>query len=223
MKKLVSAVLAVVFLSATAAFAAPEISLRAGLDVAGKMGLDVKTSINDVKQPALTVDGSEDASTGFSIGAEILFPIAHIVKVGGGIAYLPDREVGKSKIAPNDKKMTVGAVPIYATVQVNPIPLNGLYFKGNIGLSILMINNGLEDGLHIASSGEWDATTTFYGIYASIGAGYEFPFGLFAELAYDIHSANQKDSVTISSVKFELDGTYTYTKLGLTVGYKFKL
>ncbi|MDR3048872.1 MAG: porin family protein [Elusimicrobiota bacterium] len=228
MKKLGIAVLAIMFLSVAAAFAAPEISLRAGVDIAGNLGLDSKTTISGFPYPFDSLngesktDGNETASAGFNIGAEILFPIAGIVKVGGGFAYLPDREIGKEKIEGLDKKMTLNALPIYATVQVSPFPISSLYMKGNIGVSIMGIKNGLEESLHQLND-SWDVTETFVGIYASIGAGYEFPFGLFAELAYDIHSASSKNSLSVGSIQIENDTTYTYTKLGLTVGYKFKL
>ena len=177
MKKLVLAVLAVVF-AAGAVFAESEINLKLGVDLAGKYRVG---------------DDSIDMNTGINIHGEYLAAVSGMMKVGGGLQYLLHRNVdgvsGDNGIA---------FLPFYATVEVSPFAaIEELFFKGNIGY-----------GFAIPENSDFDTES---GLYYAIGAGYNFPNGFIIDVSYGWHDISSNDADA------------TYSKLGINVGYKFKL
>ncbi|MDR3243754.1 MAG: porin family protein [Elusimicrobiota bacterium] len=192
MKKLVIAVAAAVFFAGSV-FAAGEINVKAGVQLGG----------------SLKVEGGGESTSftppeGFSIGAEFLYPVAKIVKVGGGVDYLVARKIDKDA---SSNASEVSFIPIYAAIQVNPIAAaDGVFFKGKVGYSIFSLSNlGSEQ-------------TTKGGLTWGLGAGYEFPFGLILGLSYDFYYSAIEDS---RDDRDTMD--ITYSALTVAVGYKFKL
>jgi hypothetical protein len=126
------------------------------------------------------------------------------LKCGLGLGYLVPTKIDKA--ASNTK---ISYFPIYFTLQFNPLTrandeyLKGIFVKGNIGYNAYFssdLKNAKDTG----------------GLYYAIGAGYEFPFGALIELMYSEYD---------SSSKFD-DGSktnFTYSCVGLNVGYKFKI
>jgi hypothetical protein len=190
MRKSLLTVLALAFLSGYA-FASDgsngEINVLAGVNVAGTISFE--GSDDDLKPDA-----------GFAIGAEYLYPVvADIVKVGIGVQYLFPTK------ADSDAESKISYVPIYATVQVNPISVaKEVFFKANIGYAVISVSD-LDDGV--------DAKD---GFICGLGAGYEFPFGLILSADYSFYYAS------LSEEGHE-DSDFNYSKLGLNAGYKFKL
>lgn len=187
MKKLVFAVLAMVFLAGSAfAVDGAAINLKVGLDVAG--------GISGGKD----FSGSEDVKAGFSLAAEYLFKFNDVFKLGAGLEYQIPREVDIN----NDAKISY--MPIYISAEVSPIaPLRELYFKGNLGYNVLF---------------DWDIDAykdQSGGVYFALGAGYVFDFGLILEAMYSYYYA------TFTYGPY--DGSVSYGKLGLNVGYRFNI
>ncbi|MDR3048554.1 MAG: porin family protein [Elusimicrobiota bacterium] len=190
MKKLVSVAIAML-LAASVGFAAGEINVKAGYDLASSISISGENG------------GSGLSADGVEVGAEFLMPVANMVKVGGGVSYLLARDVYKKDGYKTNVNFSY--IPIYATIQVNPIStLPGIFLKGNIGYSVFSLGGDGSTGAETSG-----------GLYYSAGAGYEFPFGLIAELAY--FGVN-------SSLKFGDDTQdVTYGALAIRAGYKFKL
>jgi hypothetical protein len=191
MKKVLLSVLAVAFL-AGAAFAGDgskgQINVEVGVDVAG-----------NVKYGNV----SYTPETGFSLGAEYLYPVLDILKVGIGVQYLTPRKIDSNYI----NKLSY--IPVYVAVQLNPITtVPEIFFRGNLGCAIF----NMSDSDHLSR--------TNGGLTWGLGAGYEFPFGLFIEAIYSFYySSTERDSSASQVIKYD----FTYSKLGLNVGYKFNL
>ncbi|MDR1941638.1 MAG: hypothetical protein LBQ47_04870 [Endomicrobium sp.] len=144
------------------------------------------------------------------------------MKIGGGLQYLAPRKLD----ADNSPKFSW--LPIYATVQVNPIKAAPeVYFKGDIGYNIIA-----DDDFEYTTE-DYDSnivkgdTERKGGLYWALGAGYEFPFGLVLDLSYGFYYST-------TEVKYQYDflgdvareeHTFdnAYSKLTLSVGYKFKI
>ena len=178
MKKLVLLVVTAVVFMAGAAFAEGEINVKLGLDVAG--------------EASYSRGGSVDINTGVNVQGEYLAVATDILKAGGGLQYLlPRNQDGVSG------DHGVSFLPIYATVEVNPIkPAKEVFFKANLGYGLAI------------PEGDGDTES---GLYYAIGAGYNFPFGLILDISYAWH--------TITSG----DADFTYSKIGLNAGWKFKI
>jgi len=184
MKKIVFAALAVVFLSG-AAFAAGEINVKFGVDVAGNLSAKANGD-----------NSSKDMNTGINLQGEYLAVLSDIVKVGAGLQYLFPRNLDGVSGA-----YGLSFLPIYATVEVNPIEAaKEVFFKANLGYGLVFPESG----------GDSES-----GLYWAIGAGYNFPFGLIVDLSYGWHYFSVSD--------FGNSIDYTYSKLGINVGYKFKI
>ncbi|MDR1695328.1 MAG: outer membrane beta-barrel protein [Endomicrobium sp.] len=190
----VSALLFVFLFFAGVSFAAGEVNVKLGLDPVGNF--DAKLDLGE--------DASESFKFGFNLSAEYLYPVHEIVRVGAGLEYLFPREVDV------EESPKFSWLPVYATVLVNPItPVPELYFKGNIGYTVLFDVSNADDLANEKG-----------GLYWALGAGYEFDFGLVLEAmygfyysSYDITYAGQ----TVGTVDI------THSKLGINIGYKFKL
>ena len=182
--------------------------INAGLGLA--LGGTVKAERSSSAGLGLSGSNSESAKLGgISLYGEYLYPVHEIVKLGGGLQYLVEREV-----ADVDESPKFSYLPVYFTIQVNPInAAKEVFFKGNIGYSLLFTDSwdaGYGSGINRDEKG---------GFYYGISAGYEFPFGLVASISYDVYSSETKYSVGGNYDKFE----YTYGIIGLNAGYKFKI
>ena len=195
MKKLVLALLAVAVM-AGAAFAEGE-------EMKVKVGLEMANNLNESNS-----GGNIDMDMGFGGSLEFLFPVASIVKIGPGIgvSYAGIKQTPDMKA--NGVTESFTNVPIYATIEVNPIKeAPGVFFKGSLGLNIgtLSVSGPSIMGVNSGSS-------SGSGIYYGIGAGYQFPFGLFLDAMYSGNGAAEEGG-----------GTITYSKVSISAGYKFAL
>lgn len=159
-----------------------------------KAGLDTAGSISGGGD----FSGSDDVKMGFTLAGEYLFKFNDVFRLGGGIAYQLPRETDTYDEA------KISYMPIYITMELSPISAaRGVYFKGNLGYNVLFDfdRTGYED----------DAG----GVYLGFGAGYAFNFGLLLEMMYDFHYG------TASAGPY--DGSISYGKFGLNVGYRINI
>ena len=200
MKKLALAALALVF-TAGAAFAA-----EAGdRFIKTKLGADIGTSFK-YKVESESVSG--DVNLGISLGGEYLYAINDVFSIGAGLQYLLPRNGEVSMGGHSTEVNSLSWLPIYATVQANPISeMKEMFFKANIGYSVLF-----DFDIPEAGSESLDKKG---GLYWAIGAGYEFPSGLTLEATYEsFYSSASSGHVTVD---------LPYGKIGISAGYKFKL
>jgi hypothetical protein len=110
-------------------------------------------------------------------------------------------------------------------LQINPFVksneeyLKGLFVKGDIGYSAYSssnfkeLNTSPESSINIKDKG---------GLYYAFGAGYEFPCGLVFDITYGIYKSSVEISENMENIdKVKID--FTYSCVGLNVGYKFKI
>jgi hypothetical protein len=237
MKKIVLAVLAVFVLSVSSYALKLDLNLKAGVDFTGKLGGKYQgtVKVNDDSESTSKLDVSGDTSGGMSFFAEALIPVNKALKLGAGFGYLPpirvsSLEIDNKKIEP--QTMDLSFVPIYAAVQLNPInSVPEVFFKGNIGFALAYMT--LKD-VNISVTGFDDKNETLdldsAGLYLELATGYEFGFGLILQLAYTyIYVNTMSHDLTIhysTGYEYSLKDEFTdisYSKLGITLGYKFKL
>ncbi|WP_373470403.1 outer membrane beta-barrel protein [Candidatus Endomicrobiellum cubanum] len=169
------------------------------------------------------------------LALEYLYTTASRLKWGIGIGYSLSRSVSFS----NSEKQVfedlgldeikVSAYPIYVTLQFYPIKnLENLYLKGNLGLAILHIKPSYDDIINSFRSGQiavLDNNNTYFGVYYGLGLGYDLPSGLFFEILYDfsgnVSNGKPKEIYIGNTLAPEIN--YTFSKLSLSVVYKFKL
>jgi len=201
MKKLVLAVLAVAVIAGAASAKGSEFKIKVGLETAGS------TSIS--------AGGDSVSGLGTNLGvgaaAEFLFPVCSIVKIGPGLEASFARNINDKRFTGNGYTTSLFFVPVYVTIEVNPIKsAPEVFFKGNIGYNIGQMTQAFNGSvLDSSPSGET-------GLYYGLGAGYQFPFGLFLDAMY---------SVNRLSDSLDDFGGYalTYSKLTISAGYKFNL
>ncbi|MCL2390485.1 MAG: porin family protein [Endomicrobia bacterium] len=155
MKKLVLAVLAVVF-TAGAVFAGESfINVKAGVDPAGHW-----TELGVY---------NENTEFGISLAAEYLYAASDVFSFGGGFEYVLPREIE------NWSGTKISYLPIYVTVKLNPVPVaKEVFFKANLG-GIVHYDFDQAGSGYEGKNG---------GLYYALGAGYEFPIGLAVDLTY---------------------------------------
>jgi len=140
-------------------------------------------------------DFESSGTHGVCASAEFVFPVDSMVKIGPG--------VGISFIQVYNSNSTINFVPIYGTIEISPIKsAPGVFFKGNIGFSVGDVSGSFESG-------------SYGGIYYGLGAGYEFPFGLFFDALYSWTTMNGTSSWS---------GNFTtFKKFTISAGYKFAI
>ena len=207
-----------------------DINVRLGLDLLGFVSMKqidnswILAENGDTKH-------SDNSKIGVSFSAEYLYPVLPVLKAGAGIGYLlPRKMISPEYGVHEDVDMSASYIPIYATAQPNPIKkYPEVFFKGNIGYSFF-------------NSGDWDKDITKFfneiywttdddvvkitdkgGLYLALSAGYEFNFGLILDLSYSYYQAScdVKDSWNGGDSSGSAD--FSYSVVGISAGYKFKL
>ena len=190
MKKVVLIVLALCF-SAAASFA--EFNLKTSYDFSGT-----------IKAESGSYSSSRDVNNSVTLSGDYLRNINQFVKIGGGFEFVIPRTYEKST---GDTTGAFLFMPLYFTVQVNPLPMAPeVFVKGNIGYNILFAQADLESG-----------ASTNCKMYYAASAGYEFPFGLLFDLTYAVYQAKEEWSTYYYKYSYDL----TYTRVGVNIGYKF--
>ncbi|MDR1434294.1 hypothetical protein [Candidatus Endomicrobiellum devescovinae] len=144
------------------------------------------------------------------------------MKFGVGLKYLLPTQAKTDLLKNNDgKSAKFSYLPIYFTLQINPFVksneeyLKGLFVKGDIGYNAYFSSNFKE----LFNDQGFSSTKDKGGLYYAFGAGYEFPFGLVFDITYGIY----KSSFEASSRDGKVKNDFTYSCVGLNVGYKFKI
>lgn len=163
-------------------------------EINAKFGLDPYGRI-DTKIGKVEI--AKDTQFGINISAEYLYPVHDIIKVGGGFEYLFARGTNP------DYKDKYSYFPIYAAVAVNPFYfVPEAYLKANIGYIVLFdpVVKGVKNNKG--------------GFYWGIGAGYAFDFDIIIEAIYSFYYTEYEISSRVAC---------SYSKLGINIGYKFKI
>ncbi|MDR3256116.1 MAG: hypothetical protein LBT18_00410 [Endomicrobium sp.] len=185
-------------------FKKSEVNVKVGVD-GGENNLKTELNLNNVIR---TADGRMDSEVGFSLAGEYLVPVSDIFKIGAGLEYLLPRKPDKNY------EIKFAYLPIYLTAQVNPFSsAKGVFFKGNVGYVVLFDTGKFKD--QFVSSVDYKKKG---GIYCAFGTGYEFPFGLVLELMYSYYRSEVKMTAVVEELNI-----IQYHKVGVNVGYKFKL
>jgi hypothetical protein len=204
-----------------------ELNVKAGLNLTDtmKIGADV-VSVRTKLDPCI------------SLGGEYLIPAEHFsssldfFKFGVGLKCLFPT---KPKVRGGETEFSY--LPIYFTLQANPFVksdkecLKGIFVKGDIGYNAYFSSccpkSRSEMGV-FSRSGSQETLEDDGGLYYAFGAGYEFPFGLVVDITYGTYKSSTKATATdvISGVLQPyriLRCDYTYSCVGLNIGYKFKI
>jgi hypothetical protein len=163
---------------------------------------------------------TQPTSSGIFLGLEYLYAIPFgstssvlypgFLKIGAGVNYLFPRQsrsdVDRSTMT--SEEVDFSLLPIYGIIQLNPTKvIPGLFAKGMAGYSLFT---------------EWSSDEPVWGdkkggLHWGLAVGYECDWGLFVEYDYtQTHFACNMPS-------FNADTNFTYSKSGLTIGYKLKL
>jgi hypothetical protein len=240
MRKIVLALGLSILLTGTAlALNAGEVNVKGSLDFGSIDTIENWYNPGGISRKK--VEDSQGLKYGFSVAAEYLYPvIGDIVQLGFGAQYLFERmQYRDLEIVPYDFTFRGNAykksssvydpigfswLPIYATIQINPLQNIPVYVKANLGYNALfnVSDSELPDSID---------KEKINGIYWGTSFGYEFASGLILEFGYDVYLSQIKYSWDISGVDefghaYETHNTYkfkNYSKFSLTLGYKFKI
>lgn len=240
MKKIIVSMLLLAFVAGSA-LAVGEVNLKAGLDIApggalsGGWSWDDTNSTNDGTTVGTysAMDNVSGDTGGITLTGEFLYPVTETIKIGGGISYLLGRKANlrlDHSILKDDNDKIQDAIlsyiPIYATVQFNPLSaMPEVFFKGSLGYSMFYINWTNMPNPKESLGDE----TTKGGIYIQLASGYEFKNGLILELSWTYITSSVEYKKTEDwndgngSYSQTMEGNLVYRKIGLTAGYKFKL
>lgn len=216
MKKVVLAVLAVMFV-ANAGFAKNnQINIYTGIDFSGKLSEDFEieykvygSGYGYYKRKGTSSD-SKPVLPNVSVGVEYLRSFGNVFAVGLGVQYLPMRMFA------GDTYGFESYLPLYLTCKLTPIPqVRGLFFKADLGANFVVQTNtsGCEK----------------HGAYIGLGTGYEFDCGLIVSGMYGWYTssleANEIDSGfddgKAITYEYNVNNDLVYSRFTLNVGYKF--
>jgi hypothetical protein len=245
-KKILLSVIAA-FFAAGNVFAIGELNLKGSIDVGGTISGDYTYSYSDNRgNKGSETEDISGGGSGISIAAEYLFPISGQFKAGPGLGYLTSRKTNLTidgndliDFKYNTLNPSISYLPIYITAQVNPIAARPeIFFKGNIGYSFFYLDLGEsvenaftpDDSENPENIAYINTTETLNGgLYIELATGYEFPFGLILELSWASikSSAEYLTTLTVRDLQYRATEKrvydFTYSKIGFTSVYKFKL
>jgi hypothetical protein len=151
-----------------------------------------------------------DVASGFTISGDYLRRIIPAVGIGGGFEIPIPRTYKDHGYEYDD---AFWFLPLYLTVQGNPIPpVPELFVKANIGYNVVYLDSNYDLSGH-------DNTWTG-GVYYAFTAGYEFPFGLLFDVTYAVYNGEIKQVSNYYPYP-EAKADVTYTRFGINIGYKF--
>ncbi|WP_300392813.1 outer membrane beta-barrel protein [Fusobacterium sp.] len=189
--------------------------LRAGADINGKFDV--------VKPEASEPANKRDAKDfGYEFSTEITKEIYKDLEIGVGISYQdhgsPERLViGTHK----DTKLNmpkIKSTPVYFTTKYN-LPVNTMvkpYLKADLGYSFNSISGKFKVEDFAFDESYSFPTEIKDGAYFGIGAGIEYN-NLTADIMYKINKSKIKIETPNGTIKDNLD----YSRITLSVGYKF--
>jgi len=199
MKKVFLALVAIAVMSCIAfAEGKGEINVKASLAPFGALVLQEEMEYNTRMKTIV------DTKVSFGFAGEYLYGLDDFVKVGAGLEYTLGIKPKNTDFAGDDYTMSV--LPIYASLQINPVSSNKeIFIKGNIGY-VADVFMDTEEGFNEGIDGA---------VYWSVGAGYEFPFGLIAEISYSRYNLTSDDIPS--------GGSAYVDKYAINLGYKIKI
>ena len=174
-----------------------EFNLRTSIDISGdyEVADSKRTIIGDVETSA-TLSGDYLRSIG---------RLGNYLKIGGGFEILVPKFY---KVALTEEKDAFWFLPLYLSIQTNPIPpVPELFFRLNLGYNMLFIDSNID------YSGASETYTG--GLYYAFVTGWEFPFGMFFDITYAFYNGNVEYSRL-----YEADDV-TYGRFAMSIGYKF--
>ena len=177
-----------------------DLNLKLGCNVFGnfKVSKDDSFSSYDV------------VTSGSILILEYLTKVSEKFKVGAGTELMMGGRV-------DDIELDFNYFPVvYTTVEFNPFEAApGVFLKGNLGYN-LAFSISTEDKFFDSPYGNKKG-----GLHFALGAGYTFPFGIIAEAVYGYY--NGEYSLTDSHGAISKGISASYTKLGINIGYRFKI
>jgi len=192
--------------------AAAAISMLSGFVFAqNRSEINVKAGLANAAYNSVSYQGDKLSSDGFSAsaGAEFLYDLNTAVKVGFGAKYVVNSMKNEYW---NDYSGSQSLLPVYATLQLNPIPADKkIFFKGNIGYNPLKNDIANFLGVPVNMQGTLLSGDNKGGLYWGAEAGYEFKSGVIFGVSYDTFYFDYAGMKIVN-------GT-----LGATLGYKFRL
>jgi len=162
-----------------------------------KAGLGVAGNVNSNEEGSPAIDYSTLVS--FSVGGEYLYGISNIVSIGAGVEY-----VFPTKVHVGDD-VKVSYFPVYATIKANVSENKDFFLKGNFGF----VASAYHSGANLTPN---DPELNLEGsLYWAVGFGYEFDKTWSADVMYSSYGSGVNND------------NYTFTKVGISLGYKFKI
>lgn len=165
--------------------------IKVGADVGGES--EIKVTAAD----GTSVSVNDDTKTGISIGGEYFFDLNESLAVGAGVEYQLTRKNEGAEIGFN-------FIPLYALGRYHIS--QDFYLTGKIGYNLLQFEEN-PDGAKPKG-----------GLYYGFGGGLIFSDRYQLEILYSIHNGRFEPEED-PGVDYKV--TYKYSKIGLTVGYKF--
>ncbi|MDR1104478.1 MAG: outer membrane beta-barrel protein [Endomicrobium sp.] len=201
-----------------------ELNVKAGLNLSTKFKSELELTNRELLfanlKPGVSFAGE------YLILAEHLVSSLDFLKFGVGLKYLLPTKLKDNDLTLAVKLAKFSYLPIYFTLQINPFVksneeyLKGLFVKGDIGYSAYSSSNFKEllnnspISTNIKDKG---------GLYYAFGAGYEFPCGLVFDITYGIYKSSVEVSENMENMEKRDKINFTYSCVGLNVGYKFKI
>ncbi|MDR0398391.1 MAG: porin family protein [Endomicrobium sp.] len=196
-----------------------ELNIKAGLNLTSLKRIDLLRSQKfdaEKLNPCVSLCGE------YLISGERLVSNLNFLKIGLGLKYLFPSEFKIKNISIPDFKLSF--LPVYFTLQANPFiksnneVLKGMFVKGAIGYNAYFSQNVKEiTPIQFKKSKG--------GLYYAFGAGYEFPFplGLVFDITYSIYNSSIETILKYEGHTIEKESDFSYSCVGLNVGYKFKI
>lgn len=167
--------------------------IKVGADVGGESEIKVTAA------GGTSLSVNADTKTGISIGGEYFFDLNDDLAIGAGIEYQLNRKYEVEEIGFN-----FNFIPLYALGRYHIS--QDFYLTGKIGYNLLQFEEN-PDGAKPKG-----------GLYYGFGGGLIFSDRYQLEILYSIHNGRFEPEED-PGVDYKV--TYKYSKIGLTVGYKF--
>jgi hypothetical protein len=200
-----------------------QVNLKVGIDVAGTVqGKYEETADMGGGSLDYLIVEHQPSDPGFTLTAEYLSPLLFNVFKGGiGVQYAFPRtswglaEVDLSGGDSESPNVTFSYLPIYAALQLHPAKsFQELFLRGNIGYMVPLTHTEKPETSGVTKKAKQG------GLYWGVAAGFEFDWGLIVECSYS-QNYYQVEIEQTGAPDMLLD--MSYSKIGISVGYKLKL
>lgn len=173
--------------------------VKGGFDLGGKW-----------KMTVLGVSAEGDTENSFGLSFEVAETLNPNFTFGAGLEYQLQRKLTKIEGETIEGNPLFNFVPIYVLLKVHPAPSDSTPF-GKIQLGYNILYKGNDD----YSAG----ATLSGGLHYAIGGGLIIKNSTIIEILYSVY----KGTVEVSSYGVSITGDTDYSKIGISIGYKFSL